>query len=238
VAFGVGATARVEEGCHGVGDLVTGVWDPFGTLRGALWIGGGQWAGKSTVARILALRYGLTAYHYDYHDARGHEDRRIARRVRLGEPVSGPDPEQDWVNTTAEQMAADTLAGFPVRFEWALDDLRALISGRPVIAEGWGLRPDLVAPVIDSPSRMVVMVATPEFRLKQARELPRAAGIGHPVSDRDRAQRNRLGRDKLVADDAVRTAHRLGIPVIEVDGSLGADAVADLVAARFRVYLS
>jgi hypothetical protein len=38
---------------------------PFGTLRGALWIGEGQWAGKSTVARILALRYGLTAYHYD-----------------------------------------------------------------------------------------------------------------------------------------------------------------------------
>jgi hypothetical protein len=35
----------------------------------------------------------------------------------------------------------------------------------------------------------------------------------------------------------VRTARRLGIPVIEVDGSLGADAVADLVAARFRAYL-
>lgn len=63
-----------------------GVWDPFGTLRGTLWIGGGQWAGKSTIARNLARRYGLTAYHYDYHDARGHEDRRIARRVRLGEP--------------------------------------------------------------------------------------------------------------------------------------------------------
>jgi hypothetical protein len=56
-----------------------GIWDPFGTLRGALWIGGGQWAGKSTVARILARRYGITAYHYDYHDARGHDDRRLAR---------------------------------------------------------------------------------------------------------------------------------------------------------------
>jgi len=28
--------------------------DPFGTIRNALWIGGGQWAGKSTVARLLA----------------------------------------------------------------------------------------------------------------------------------------------------------------------------------------
>lgn len=219
------------------GDLAGGIWDPFGTLRGALWIGGGQWAGKSTVARILALGYGLTAYHYDYHDARGHKDRSIARRVRLAEPISGPDPEQAWVNTSPEQMAADALAGFPVRFEWALDDLRALVSGRPVIAEGWGLRPELVAPIIDSPARMVVMVATPGFRLRQARELPRAAGIGSPVSDPARARRNRLGRDHLVAEDAVRTAHRLGMQVIVVDGSLGADAVADLVAARFRAYL-
>ena len=219
------------------GDLASGVWDPFGTLRGALWIGGGQWAGKSTVARILALRYGLTAYHYDYHDARGHEDRRIARRIRLAEPASDPDPEQAWVNTTPEQMAAETLAGFPVRFEWALDDLRALVSGRPVIAEGWGLRPELVAPVTGSPARMVIMVATPEFQLRQARELHRAAAISHTVSDPDRAQRNRLVRDRLVADDAVRTAHRLGMQVIEVDGSRDADAIADLVAAHFRAYL-
>jgi hypothetical protein len=31
-------------------------------------------------------------------------------------------------------MAAETLADFPVRFEWALDDLRALVAGRPIIA--------------------------------------------------------------------------------------------------------
>jgi hypothetical protein len=71
--------------------------DPSGTLARALWIGGGQWAGKSTVARLLAVRHGLTAYRYDYHDACGHDDRRIARRVRRGEPPGGPDPESAWV---------------------------------------------------------------------------------------------------------------------------------------------
>ncbi|MGH3845481.1 MAG: hypothetical protein ACRDS0_29245 [Pseudonocardiaceae bacterium] len=58
------------------------VWDPFGTLHNALWIGGGSGAAKSTIAGILAARYDLTAYHYDYHDARAHNDRRIARRIR------------------------------------------------------------------------------------------------------------------------------------------------------------
>ncbi|MEV0144668.1 MULTISPECIES: hypothetical protein [unclassified Nonomuraea] len=213
------------------------MWDPFGTLGRVLWIGGGQWAGKSTVARLLAQRYGLTAYHYDYHDARGHNDRRITRRVRLGQSPDDPDPEATWVDTTPQEMAAETLAGFPVRFAWALDDLRALVSGRPIIAEGWGLRPELVVPVTGSPRQMVVMVPTEEFRDRQLRTLARAATLGHDLSDPARAQRNRLERDRLIADDAVRTARRLGISVIEVDGTRDAAAVADIVADRFRPYL-
>ncbi|MGC4771942.1 hypothetical protein ACLQ25_23600 [Micromonospora sp. DT44] len=66
-------------------------FDATATARHALWIGGGQWAGKSTVAVNLALRHGLTAYLYDRHDARGHDDRRIAaatwwRRTRRRRP--------------------------------------------------------------------------------------------------------------------------------------------------------
>ncbi|MFF7250947.1 hypothetical protein ACFZBU_44620 [Embleya sp. NPDC008237] len=213
------------------------VRDPFGTLRRALWIGGGQWAGKSTVARLLAVRHCVTVYHYDHHDARAHNDRRIARRVRRGEPPAETDPDKVWVHPTPEEMATETLAGFPDRFEWALDDLRALVSGHPIIAEGWGLRPELVAPLVDSPRRMVVMVPTPEFRRHQLRELPRAASLGHRVSDPVRAQANRLARDRLVAEDAVRTAHRLGIRVIEVDGSRDAAAIADIVADHFGPYL-
>jgi hypothetical protein len=221
----------------GAGSLATVEWDPGRTVRQALWIGGGQWAGKSTVARILAIRHGVTAYHYDYHDARGHNDRRLARRVRLGEPVAEPDPDRTWVHTPPEEMAAETLRGFPIRFEWVLDDLRALVSGRPVIAEGWGLRPELVRPFTDSPERMVVMVPTEQFRQYQLRTLGRAGRVGHPVSDPERAWRNRLARDRLVAEDAVRSARRLGVPVVEVDGSRDAEAVADLVGDHFHGYL-
>jgi hypothetical protein len=110
------------------------VWDPFGTIGNALWIGGGQWAGKSTVARLLAIRYGLTAYHCDYHDARAHNDRRIAARVRRGQSPAGPSEDEIWVRATPEQMAAQTLGNFAASFEWVLDDLRALVSGRPILA--------------------------------------------------------------------------------------------------------
>jgi hypothetical protein len=208
------------------------VWDPTGTIGRALWIGGGQWAGKSTVARLLAVRHGLTAYHYDYHDARGHFDRRIAR----GEPVER-DPDRKWVHRAPAEMVADALANFVLRFEWTLDDLRALDSPRPLIAEGWGLRPEFVVPLLDSPRRMIVMVPTDEFRHYQAATLPRAGSVTQKVSDPERAQRNRLERDRLLAQDAVAKARELGVRVLEVDGSQDAEEVADAVADHFRSYL-
>ncbi|OLZ48603.1 hypothetical protein [Amycolatopsis keratiniphila] len=217
----------------GNGEIV----DPFGTLGQALWICGGQWAGKSTVSRLLARRHGITVYHYDFHDARAHQDRRVAHRVRNGSPAEDPDPDTVWVEPTPERMAADTIAGFPLRFEWALDDLRALVSGRPILAEGWGLRPELVAPLLDSPRRMIVLVPTDEFREHQLRVLPRAAAMAQRVSDPERAQRNRIARDRLVAEDAVRTAKSLGIRVLEIDGSRDAEVVADVVAEHFGPYL-
>jgi hypothetical protein len=216
---------------------MSGTWDPHGSLRRMLWIGGAQWAGKTTVSDLVADQHGLTAYHYDYHDSRGHQDRRIARRVARGEPVTDPDAEDVWVRHGPEAMAAQVLADFPARFEWALDDLRAWFTGRPAVAEGWGLRPELVAPLIDSPRRMVVLVPTEEFRRHQLRSLPRALAVDAPVSDPARAQANRVARDRLIADDAVRNARRLGVPVIEVDGTRDATAVAAEVADQFAPWL-
>jgi 2-phosphoglycerate kinase len=209
------------------------VWDPTGSIGGALWIGGGQWAGKTTVARLLAFRHGLTSYHYDYHDARGHNDRRKALRLSREEPPEGPDPEDVWVRATPEEMAARTIAGFADRFEWVLDDLRALASPTAIVAEGWGLRPELVAPLLTDLRRMVVLVPTDEFRERQLSRMPRASTFHQNVSDPERAQRNRLERDRLVTADAVESARRLGIRVIEVDGSRDAEAVADEVGRHF-----
>ncbi|MFK0256584.1 hypothetical protein [Streptomyces sp. NPDC090445] len=213
------------------------IWDPHGSLHRMLWIGGAQWSGKTTVAELVARRHGLTVYHYDYHDARGHQDRRIARRVAQGAPVADPTPDRVWSDRSPQEMAAETLAGFPVRFGWALDDLRALFTARPAIAEGWGLRPELVSPLLDSPRRMVVLVPTEDFRQHQIRTVPRAGALGIPVRDPARAQANRIARDRLVAEDAARNARRLGIRVIEVDGTRDASAVASMVAEQFSPYL-
>jgi hypothetical protein len=296
-------------------------WTPDGTLRNALWIGGGQWAGKTTVAGLLTDRFHLVHYHYDYHDARGHEDRRIAARLRharktaeapaasahtaktappaagahttktappaagaqttkaapppagahtakaappaagaqttkTAPPAAGAHPtgvatttigwlmrdvletdwEAVWIGPSPAEMAERVLAGFPERFGWVLDDLRGIVTPHPVLVDGWGLRPELVAAITD-PARMVVLAPTVQWRRHQAAELPRARYIGHPVSDPELAARNRFERDGLITEDAVREAHRHGIRVIEVDGTRPAEAIADEVADHFRPFL-
>lgn len=213
------------------------IWDPFGTIGKALWISGAQWAGKSTVARILAANYGVTAYHFDYQNVHAHRDRELAERVLAGGEAAHPSAEWLWVSQTPKDMAAEVLRKFTDNFEWVLDDLRALIAGRPILAEGWGLRPELVAPMLDSPRRMLVMVPTEEFRRYQLRMLPRASAFDHDVSDPELGQRNRIERDRLLADDVVESARRYGIRVLEVDGSLDADQVAAEVAEQFAPYL-
>ncbi|MFI7338189.1 hypothetical protein ACIBUY_09640 [Streptomyces sp. NPDC050085] len=90
---------------------------------------------------------------------------------------------------------------------------------------------------LPGPRRMVALVPTEDFRQHQLRTLPRAAALHAPVSDPARAQANRIARDRLLADDAVQSARRLGIRVIEVDGTLDAAAVAAAVAEQFAPYL-
>jgi 2-phosphoglycerate kinase len=211
-------------------------WDPFGTLHAALWIGGAQWAGKSSVSHILATRHGLTAYHYDYHDARGHTERRIARRARAGLPYT-ESFVPDWVRRTPSALADESLAAFAERLEFVFDDLRALTGPRPVLAEGIGLRPEALAPLLDTADRMIVMVPTEEFRQHQIRTLPRAAALSTEVSDQALAQANRIERDRLLADHATRAAREHGVRVLEVDGSQDAEAVADELEHHFAAYL-
>lgn len=213
------------------------VWDPFGTIGNALWLSGAQWAGKSTVARLLARRYGLIAYHHDYAEVHAHPDRQAAAAMRHGDTYAEFDPERHWVRSTVEEMADYCRANWAARFEYTMDDLRALVGPRPVLAEGWGLRPDLVAPLLDSPRRMAVLVPSEQFRQHQLSTLERAADFGHRVSDPELGQRNRIARDRLLADDVVRQARRHGVRVFTVDGTADAEAMADALAEHFAPYL-
>ena len=207
-----------------------------------LWVGGAQWAGKTTVARLLAARYPLVVYAYDYHDARSHSARARADADRFPAynaflEALNDDPDRVWSDPSPEQMTEQALAVFGERFQMVLEDLAAMPEATPVLAEGWGLRPDLVAPHLAAPEQAIFLVPTRSFRESQLDALGRAKRLGTTVREPTRAQRNRVERDRLLADDVVARATALGLPVLEVDGTEDAPAVAERVERQFRPFL-
>jgi hypothetical protein len=142
-----------------------------------------------------------------------------------------------FVSLTPQESAAEAVDALAETFEYALDDLRAFTSGRPIIAEGFVFRPDLVVPYLRDSRQMVLLVPTDEFRERQSRTVQRAMRPGTPVSDLEVAQRNRLERDRLVAASAAAQATAHGVRVILVDGTVDAEGVADAVATHFEPFL-
>ena len=212
-------------------------------LTNVLWIGGAQWAGKSTVTTLLAARYPIATYRYDYHDARSHSQRardNPDRSPTLHQFIAAldEDPSEVWVRPSPDEMADTARRIFEERFVMVLDDLAAMPDGLTVLAEGWGLRPHLVASALPSPERAVFLVPTDAFRDRQRNQVERARSLDvEGLSDATRAQRNRVARDSILAREVVADARRLGLNVIEVDGSEDETAVAARVEQQFRPFL-
>jgi hypothetical protein len=202
-----------------------------------------QWAGKSTVANLLAGRHPIVRYAYDYHDARSHSDRARAHPDRYPAFNSfladlDADPDRAWVDPSPIEMAERARSIFAERFEMTLDDLAALPDGVSVIAEGWGLRPELVAPQLADPAEAVFLVPSDDFRRRQLEGMERARALSTGgLSNPERAQENRVERDRILAADVVERAAALGLPVVTVDGSLDSHAVTTMVEDQFRPFL-
>ena len=61
--------------------------------------------------------------------------------------------------------------------------------------------------------------------------------VWDPFGTLSRAQRNRLARDLLITEDAIRSAHHDGIRVLHIDGTLDEHAIAATVTHHFSAYL-
>jgi hypothetical protein len=208
-------------------------------LAHVLWIGGPTDAGKTSVARVLAARYDLRVYHYDLLDRLeppGHWARVDPARHPHMHAALGRSREATWVETTPEALLTDWRRTAVERFALALEDLLALPGGPPVVAEGYGFLPALVAPLLTSPRQAVWLVPSDAFRLA-GRARRGKDTLWADTSDPARARHNHLGRDVLIGHVVREQAHRLGLTVAEVDGTRSMEDLTARVAAHFASLL-
>jgi len=102
----------------------------------AVWIGGGTGSGKTTVTRMFAGRHGLRVFPLDAFW--------YSHAARLPEPE--PEPDEQWLEQTPAEQAAEFEALTRRRWPLVAADLAALPSSPPVVVEGPQVLPDLVPP--------------------------------------------------------------------------------------------
>lgn len=133
-------------------------------LSHVLWIGGATDTGKTTIARMIAKKWGLEVYDYDQRDlpqveylARTHADYRAFLAASV---------EDNWVRPEPEDLLQFTLQVFRDRFPLVIEELLALPKEPMVVAEGHGFIPELVVPVLSSRRQALWLVPTRELDRK------------------------------------------------------------------------
>ena len=137
--------------------------------------------------------------------------------------------DERWVLRSPARMAEMEVLEFRERFGMVLEDLAADAPG--IVAEGFGLLPELVAPHLSSPRQAIFLLPTPAARERNYASRGWAGIDG--TSDHDRASRNKLERDALLTEHVRRTARSHGLATVELDGSQPLEAVITVVERHF-----
>lgn len=195
------------------------------------WIGGAPDSGKSTTARYLAERYGLNTYHYDQHDVRHHEV--LAKSDERMRRFMDGSLDERWVRPTPLELYERSMASFHARFPLVLEELRELRpEDTPVVAEGFGFLPELVAPLLATPDQGIWLIPADAFKLASMQQRGKPSFAAR-TCDPERARANLLGRDRLLAEHIEEEARAAKLPLYTVSGSFSVDAAS----ARAEVHL-
>ncbi len=199
-------------------------------LSHVLWIGGATDAGKSTVALLLARCHGLQLYNYDRTDLPHHQ--LLAERSEEYRRFLDATLEENWVLSQPETLVQRAIQSFRDRWPLVINDLLALSRDTIVLAEGFGLLPELVAPMIESKHQAIWLVPSYDFKLASMKRRNKPS-FASKTSDPERARDNLLKRDMLLAENVKLQAQAYGQAIYEVNGTRSAEEFATMLEEYF-----
>ncbi|MFM9443706.1 hypothetical protein [Streptomyces acidiscabies] len=202
-------------------------------LRHVYWIGGSPGAGKSTIARGLAVHHGWHLYVTD-DTMPDHAGRTTPRQAPFLHDFLAMDMDERWVDRSPRTMFETFHWYRGEGFDLIVEDLLRLPQDRPVIAEGFRLLPHLVRPLLPTAHHAVWLLPTPGFRetAVSGRSAP-GEGFIWRTSDPEKAARNLAERDAMFVERLERETSRLHLPVIRVDVTMTEEELRGRVGGVF-----
>lgn len=204
-------------------------------LAHVLWMGGSPCSGKSSIAEMLAKKYGLRVYKCD--DAFWEHAKRV-------DPAKHPTFhrlthmtwDELWMRPVAVQIA-DEFACYREQFGMIIDDLLVLPRSTPVIAEGAALLPDLVSDLLPDRDRAVWVIPTEPFQREHytPEKRPFVNDILAHCQNPTQAFANWMDRDVGFAKRIAQQAQELDLKGLTVDGRRTIEQNAEMVAKYFRL---
>lgn len=180
------------------------------------YIGGSPGSGKSTIAKQLAKQFGFTYFKLD--DYLFRYNKKAAKEGKAHSLLARTlNSEQTWMREPQLQVHEE-IGIYEEIFQYALADIERIGTKKPIIAEGAGFMPKLMAKQNISPSRYICIVPSEEFqrRVFVKRSFLKLFLLG--CKDKDAAFENWMVRDFLFAKEILQQAEVADYTSILVDG--------------------
>ena len=205
-------------------------------LSHVVWIGGATDSGKTTVAKGLAERHQWLPYHYDKYSISHHEQ--LAKDTAVYLPFySNASLDERWLDPTPDTLVANTLQTFTLCFPLVIDDLLALPKDRTIIAEGFGLLPEMLAPLLSSSFQAVWLVSTNDFKWASMARRGKPS-FAAKTSDPAKAKMSLFSRDILLAAHIKQQVKECEYQIYEVDGMCLIEEMTNLLDDYFAHHLT
>jgi 2-phosphoglycerate kinase len=195
-------------------------------------VGGGTGAGKSTVTRRIAERFGLAIYSTDA--ATGvHSAKLSPTMAPLLEAFRRMSMDERWVRREPAEMYR-TFPWFQGEgFDLLIEDLRSLPTTTITLVEGFRLLPHLARPHISQPHHAIWLIPTPRFRRAAFASRDRSDAFWLRTGDPERALENLLARDQMFTTVIAGDAERNEMKTLAVDGERTVEDTVSAVAKQF-----
>jgi len=198
------------------------------------WLGGGSGGGKSTIARRLAVRFGMALYQTD-DTMVAHADECSAADGPLIDRFKTMSMDERWVNRTPEEMLATFHWFNGEAFDLILRDLRSYPASTRVLVEGLRLLPRLVAPLLHHRHHGLWLLPTADFRALAFEQRGTIWEIPNRTTNPATALQNLLARDHMFTQRLGQEVEDLDLPFLAVDGRHSPDETVDLVACMMQL---